>query len=50
MSEDHVRQMAQVFAQEFAAELKRQNVTLANGGTGQTGPVVPTPPVGRAVT
>ena len=25
LSEDHVRQMAQVFAQEFAAELKRQN-------------------------
>ena len=25
LSEDHVRQMAQVFAQVFAAELKRQN-------------------------
>ena len=49
MSEDDVRNMAQVFAQEFAAELKRQNVTLANGGVGQTGSVKPVEPVGRPV-
>ena len=49
MSEDNVRQMAQVFAQEFAAELKRQNVTMAGGGDGKADSVKPTEPVGRPV-
>ena len=48
MSEDHVRQMAQVFAQEFAAELaaKRDVGQWRNGSNGAGCP----PPVGRAVT
>jgi len=51
MKEPDVRQMARVFAQEFAAELKRQNVTLAAaGGSGQANPAAPVAPVGRAVT
>ena len=33
LKEEDVRQIARVFAQEFAAELKRQNVSLASTGS-----------------
>ncbi|MBH31395.1 MAG: hypothetical protein CMG71_05320, partial [Candidatus Marinimicrobia bacterium] len=37
VNKDEVREMARVFAQEFAAELKRQNVSLPATAIGEGG-------------
>lgn len=45
LKEEDVRQMARVFAQEFAAELKRQNVSLASAGSATNSEARPLAPV-----
>ena len=45
LKEEDVRQIARVFAQEFAAELKRQNVSLASTGSATNSEARPLAPV-----